>query len=102
MATSPLSLVGHSSSVWTSSFSADASLVATSGSDETVRVWNLTHSDLVRGQEVACLKGHAGVVRGCAFSPDSALLATCSWDKCIHIYTSSDFVVGVCPDSCVS
>lgn len=85
-------LIGHTSSVWTSCFSHDQSQIATSSSDETVRVWNL-RSELMRGQEVACLTGHTGVVRGCAFSPDSALLATGSWDKSVHIHSCSNLVL---------
>ncbi len=91
---SPTVLIGHSSSVWTPSFTPSGSHIATCSSDETVRVWSLA-PELVRGHQVACLTGHKGVVRGCDFSPDSTLLASCSWDKCIHIYTASDFAVSV-------
>ena len=87
-------LIGHSSSVWTSSFSHNGSHIATCSSDESVRVWTLTPEE-VRGQEFAQLTGHEGVVRGCEFSPDSTLLASCSWDKSVHIFASSDFSVGV-------
>ncbi len=88
-------LTGHTSSVWTSTFSYNGHHIATCSSDETVRVWTrLPPQPDTRGCEVALLTGHKGVVRGCDFSPNAALLASCSWDKSVHIYTSPDFEVG--------
>lgn len=87
-------IIGHTSSVWTNCFSRDSTHIATSSSDETVRVWSLVPWAQKRGRQVACLNVHSGVVRGCDYSPDSSLLATCSWDKTINVHSTSDYVVG--------
>jgi WD40 repeat protein len=62
-------------------FSPDSATLATCGSDETVRLWNL---DLL--QEVAVLKGHDSLVHGVAFSPDGQWLASASIDGTIHLW----------------
>lgn len=67
-----LILRGHTSTVRGLAFSPDGRLIATSGNDRTIRLWNATS-----GKQILCLHGHRGAVVDLAFAPNGrSLVAT--------------------------
>jgi WD40 repeat protein len=63
----------------TTAASPDGQLLASTGEDNIVHIWDLTNN-----QEVTALKGHTGAVTGLAFSPDGKRLATSSFDNSVR------------------
>lgn len=61
----------HPGGAWNVAFSPDSSLLATTGRDSTVRLW-----DVETGEASHVLRGHTSWVIGVAFSPDGRLLAS--------------------------
>jgi WD40 repeat protein len=64
-----MTLEGHSEGALCVAFSIDGTLLASGGTDHTVRLWRASD-----GQEIACFEGHDGPVRAVAFSPDRRYL----------------------------
>ena len=63
----------------TTAASPDGQLLASTGEDNIVHIWDLTNN-----KEIAALKGHTGAVTGLAFSPNSKILATSSFDNSVR------------------
>ncbi|CAO2657559.1 Nn.00g036850.m01.CDS01 [Neocucurbitaria sp. VM-36] len=76
-----ITLEGHSDSITAVTFSPDGQLVASSSTDKSVRVWELS-TGICRSM----LTGHTDSVEATAFSPDGLLLATASFDETIQIW----------------
>jgi WD40 repeat protein len=74
-------ITGHNDAVWGVAFSPDGTLLATTSSDRTARLWNAS-----TGAAVRTLAGHGQAVYRVAFSPDGSLIATASGDKTARLW----------------
>ena len=77
---SPSALHGHTGPVHAVAFSGDGALLASSGDDRSVRIW-----DFHTGAARHILAGHTGAAHAIAFSPKEALLASAGWDRTIRL-----------------
>ena len=80
--TKPLArLLGHQKQVNHVTFSPDGLLIASSGWDNHVKLWNARD-----GKFIATLRGHVGPVYMTCFSPDSRLLVSGSKDTTLKVW----------------
>lgn len=82
-------LLGHEGEIYASKFGPDGSLLASSGFDRKIMLWN-TYGDC---ENFAVLTGHTGAVMDLQFSTDGNLLFTCSTDQTVRIW---DMETGSC------
>jgi WD40 repeat protein len=77
-------LTGHTGAVVAVAFRPDGTLLATTSTDGTARLW-----DTATGEPVRTLIGHEYTVFGAAFSPDGIVLATTGMDRTIRLWDAS-------------
>ena len=77
----PRLLSGHASDILSIAFSPNGHLLATAGTDQTIRLW-----DPESGRDLKVLRGHLGAVHALAFSPNGKQLASGSADTSIRIW----------------
>lgn len=68
-------------------FSPDEKLLATTGSDKKIRLWDLARGELKRVMEGR--DGHTDEIYGITFSPNGQVLATASWDGTAKLWDLS-------------
>jgi WD40 repeat protein len=87
-------LLGHAKEVYSVAFSADGTEVATSSTDDSVRIWDARSGVMIRGP----LNAHkfdiwrAVYGRNVAFPfKEQALLVTGGWDRAVRVWTAGTF-----------
>ncbi|MDB9429667.1 serine/threonine protein kinase [Microcystis aeruginosa CS-555/01A07] len=80
---SPLdkTLTGHSNWVYSVGYSPDGRYLASGGSDNTIKIW-----EVATGKQLRTLTGHSDFFRSVVYSPDGRYLASGSFDKTIKIW----------------
>lgn len=80
----PQRLSGHSSGLGSLAFSSDGTLLASTGEDRTIRLWNVGS-----GQQKQVWQGGSSSMKGLDFSPDGHLLASIEQDSTIALWDVS-------------
>jgi len=73
-------LQGHTSKLWSISFSPDGKKIITGSDDGTARLWDLQSTELM------LLKGHTSQVMSANFSPDGKYVVTASGDGTARVW----------------
>ena len=75
---------GHTGSVRLVTFSHDSQILASSGEDTTIKIWNINSDQCLKS-----LRGHTKAVRSVVFSPDASSLISGGSDQTIKVWSAS-------------
>jgi WD40 repeat protein/uncharacterized caspase-like protein len=75
---------GHGKAITNVAFSRDAKLIASAGTDNTIKIW-----DVATQHELKTLTGHTAGIESMDFSPDGRLLASASDDGSTFLWDAS-------------
>ncbi|MBN1562931.1 MAG: protein kinase [Anaerolineae bacterium] len=82
-------LTGHTDLLWSVAYSPDGSMIASTSSDQTIRIW-----DAETGQPIQVLNedknGHTNGIVAVNFSPDNTQVVTGSWDTNVVVWNLAD------------
>ncbi len=78
-----MSVGGHAGAVTALAWSKNGHLIASAGTDQAVKIWDVSGSS---AKEVATLGGHVGTVYAVAFDPLRSIVASGGWDKTIRLW----------------
>ncbi|MEV4569519.1 WD40 repeat domain-containing protein [Nonomuraea sp. NPDC049419] len=81
-------LTGHEDNVTSVAYVPGGGLLATSGRDRTVRLWDV--ADPHQPRRPATLTGHTDVVNAVAASPDGRTIASAGWDDTVRLWDVAD------------
>ena len=76
---------GHGKGINDVVFSRDAKLIASAGTDNTIKIW-----DVATQRELRTLTGHTANIESMDFSPDGKLLASASDDGSTFLWDTDD------------
>src|SRR5205823_10616246 len=74
-------LPAHADLIYDVTFSPDGKLLASTGYDRLIKLWNVAS-----GKEVRVLKDHSDTVYSLSFSPDGKLLASGAADRAVKVW----------------
>ena len=74
-------LIGHTDSIHSITFSPDSSILASSSEDNTLRLWNIK-----TGECLKILTGHRDWVSSVSFCGNGGILASASYDKTVRLW----------------
>jgi Tol biopolymer transport system component len=74
-------LTGHKDAILDIAWSPDNKILATSGYDRLIKLW-----DALTGKEIRSLRDHSDAVYGLAFSPDGKYLASGAADRAVKVW----------------
>jgi len=77
-------LVGHQGSFVAVAFAPQGDVLATGGTDGTVRLWKIN-----TGEELRCFRGHLGTADRLAWSADAKMLISAGSDNCILVWDAT-------------
>jgi len=75
-------LQGHEGEIYAAQFSPDGTLLASSGYDRQILLWNVYGEC----ENFAMIRGHQGAILELQFSTDGAILFSCSTDKMLRLW----------------